>query len=179
MKRMVWISGWFFGFYYSLINFSKFYILYYWKFIYWRWSEAATSSFDGAAESLHLPDTGSICCIVSAFKEVFHITSCLNFQNYIKFMNLITERGSEITVLSFDRAVESFHLSDIGFKYIFRLWKSNVLSCLFTPTRVHRIESLGLFDLCSQREHSSLCSTTEFVLLIRKTPLYSYIYRIS
>ena len=123
-----------------------------------RLSEIATLSFDGAAELLNFPDIGSIGCIVSTFQEVFNITSCLNIQNCIifTFINLTTEGGSEITVLSIDAAVDSLHHSDIGFKYIFRRWKSNVLSCLFTPTRIHRIESLGPFDLCSQREHSSL-----------------------
>ena len=51
-----------------------------------RLSETAASSFDGAPESFNLPDTGSIGCIVSAFQEVFHITSRLNFQNCIIFI---------------------------------------------------------------------------------------------
>ena len=141
-----------------------------------RLGETATSSSDGAAESFNFPDIGSIGCIVSTFQEVFNLTSRLNIQNCIifTFINLTTEGGSEVTVLSIDAAVDSLHHSDIGFKYIFRCWESNVLPCLFTPTRIHRIESLGPFDLCSQREHSSLCSTIQFMPPIRGTPSYKY-----
>ena len=47
------------------------------------------------------------------------------------------------------------------------------MSCLAYLSLLESI-GLSLWDLLICREHSSLCSTTEFVLLIRKTPLYRY-----